>query len=103
MPALPVSSHITVQPPDLANSAQGPSVSASVAHGTRLEAIARRIQTSRAGLDNPSKPIGVFMLAGPSGKITYFDAAEIAASVAPQDYGRAWPMWRKKALAELGL
>jgi type VI secretion system protein VasG len=34
-------------------------------HG--LEAIARRIQTSRAGLDNPSKPIGVFMLAGPSG------------------------------------
>ena len=34
-------------------------------HG--LEAIARRIQTSRAGLDNPTKPIGVFMLAGPSG------------------------------------
>ena len=34
-------------------------------HG--LEAIAKRIQTSRAGLDNPSKPIGVFMLAGPSG------------------------------------
>ena len=32
-----------------------------------LEAIARRIQTSRAGLDNPVKPIGVFMLAGPSG------------------------------------
>ena len=29
--------------------------------------IAKRIQTSRAGLDNPSKPIGVFMLAGPSG------------------------------------
>jgi type VI secretion system protein VasG len=34
-------------------------------HG--LEAIARRLQTSRAGLDNPSKPIGVFLLAGPSG------------------------------------
>ena len=32
-----------------------------------LEAIAKRIQTSRAGLDNPSKPIGVFMLAGTSG------------------------------------
>ena len=29
--------------------------------------IAKRIQTSRAGLDNPSKPIGVFMLAGTSG------------------------------------
>src|SRR3954463_6321574 len=32
-----------------------------------LEAIARRIQTSRARLDNPSRPVGVFMLAGPSG------------------------------------
>ncbi|HTO61737.1 MAG TPA: type VI secretion system ATPase TssH [Bradyrhizobium sp.] len=34
-------------------------------HG--LAMIARRIETSRAKLDNPSKPIGVFMLAGPSG------------------------------------
>jgi type VI secretion system protein VasG len=32
-----------------------------------LEMIARRIQTSRAKLDNPNKPIGVFMLAGSSG------------------------------------
>src|SRR5437660_126881 len=32
-----------------------------------LELIARRIQTSRAKLDNPEKPIGVFMLCGPSG------------------------------------
>jgi type VI secretion system protein VasG len=32
-----------------------------------LEMITRRVQTSRANLDNPSKPIGVFMLAGPSG------------------------------------
>jgi type VI secretion system protein VasG len=35
------------------------------AHATEM--IARRIQTSRAGLDNPNKPIGVFMLAGTSG------------------------------------
>jgi type VI secretion system protein VasG len=34
-------------------------------HG--LAMIAKRIETSRARLDNPSKPIGVFMLAGPSG------------------------------------
>lgn len=34
-------------------------------HAMRM--IAKRIQTSRAGLDNPSKPIGVFMLAGTSG------------------------------------
>ncbi|MGZ8144434.1 MAG: type VI secretion system ATPase TssH, partial [Methylosarcina sp.] len=32
-----------------------------------LDMIARRVQTSRAGLDNPGKPIGVFMLCGPSG------------------------------------
>ena len=32
-----------------------------------MEMIAKRIQTSRAMLDNPSKPIGVFMLAGTSG------------------------------------
>ncbi len=32
-----------------------------------LEMIARRVETARAGLENPSKPIGVFMLAGPSG------------------------------------
>jgi type VI secretion system protein VasG len=32
-----------------------------------MDAIAKRIQTSRAKLDNPSKPVGVFMLCGPSG------------------------------------
>ena len=32
-----------------------------------MDAIARRIQTSRAKLDNPNKPVGVFMLCGPSG------------------------------------
>lgn len=32
-----------------------------------MEMISKRIQTSRAGLDNPQKPIGVFMLAGTSG------------------------------------
>ncbi len=32
-----------------------------------LESIAQRIRTSRAGLEDPSKPKGVFMLVGPSG------------------------------------
>jgi type VI secretion system protein VasG len=32
-----------------------------------LEMIAKRVQTARASLENPNKPIGVFMLAGPSG------------------------------------
>jgi type VI secretion system protein VasG len=32
-----------------------------------LELIAKRIQTARARLENPNKPIGVFLLVGPSG------------------------------------
>ncbi len=32
-----------------------------------LDVISQRIQTSRAGLDDPIKPVGVFMLVGPSG------------------------------------
>ncbi|WP_374636886.1 type VI secretion system ATPase TssH [Paracoccus sp. (in: a-proteobacteria)] len=32
-----------------------------------LQMIARRVETARAGLGNPEKPIGVFMLCGPSG------------------------------------
>ncbi|NMK49748.1 type VI secretion system ATPase TssH [Achromobacter sp. Bel] len=32
-----------------------------------LEAVARRIQTSRARLTDPDKPVGVFLLCGPSG------------------------------------
>jgi type VI secretion system protein VasG len=34
-------------------------------HGLRM--ISKRIETNRAKLDNPNKPIGVFMLCGPSG------------------------------------
>jgi len=37
-------------------------------------------------------------LAGASGAITYFDDAEVQASIARQDYYRAWPLWRAKAL-----
>ena len=32
-----------------------------------LEMVTKRLQTARAQLENPNKPIGVFMLAGPSG------------------------------------
>ncbi len=38
-----------------------------VGQGHGLAMIAKRIETNRAKLDNPNKPIGVFMLAGPSG------------------------------------
>ena len=43
-----------------------------------LEMIARRIQTSRANLDNPGKPIGVFMLAGPSSGVGKTESAALA-------------------------
>jgi HCOMODA/2-hydroxy-3-carboxy-muconic semialdehyde decarboxylase len=35
-----------------------------------------------------------------SKKITYFDAAEVKASNPVQDYKRAWPLWRAKALSK---
>ena len=50
-------------------------------HG--LEMVAKRIQTSRAKLDNPNKPIGVFMLAGPSG----VGKTETALALAESLYG----------------
>jgi len=50
-------------------------------HG--LEAIAKRIHTSRANLDNPQKPVGVFMLLGPSG----VGKTETALALAEAMYG----------------
>ena len=35
-----------------------------------------------------------------SRKITFLDAAEVKASAPVQDYKRAWPLWREKALAK---
>jgi HCOMODA/2-hydroxy-3-carboxy-muconic semialdehyde decarboxylase len=40
-------------------------------------------------------------LAGAGGNITYLDEGEVEASTPVQDYYRAWPMWRDKALAKL--
>jgi HCOMODA/2-hydroxy-3-carboxy-muconic semialdehyde decarboxylase len=34
------------------------------------------------------------------GKITYLDDAEVKASMPLQDYARAWPLWREKALRQ---
>ncbi len=48
-----------------------------------LDMISRRIQTARAGLENPGKPIGVFLLAGPSG----VGKTETALALAESLYG----------------
>ena len=50
-------------------------------HG--LEMIAKRIEINRAKLDNPNKPIGVFMLCGPSG----VGKTETALALAESLYG----------------
>ena len=38
-----------------------------IGQGQALVAISQRIRTSRASLDDPNKPVGVFLLVGPSG------------------------------------
>ena len=38
-----------------------------IGQGHAMDMIAKRVQTSRAKLDNPNKPVGVFMLCGTSG------------------------------------
>jgi hypothetical protein len=35
-----------------------------------------------------------------SRKINFMDKTEVAASASVQDYKRAWPLWRDKALAK---
>ncbi|HEX8410471.1 MAG TPA: type VI secretion system ATPase TssH [Thermoanaerobaculia bacterium] len=48
-----------------------------------LEAICRRVSTSRAGLEDPSKPKGVFLLVGPTG----VGKTETALTLAEELYG----------------
>jgi type VI secretion system protein VasG len=48
-----------------------------------LDAIAKRIQTSRAGIDDPGKPVGVFMFVGPSG----VGKTELALALGESMYG----------------
>ncbi|HLF76770.1 MAG TPA: class II aldolase/adducin family protein [Dehalococcoidia bacterium] len=64
----------------------GESVARAVGRSVYLEASARMQAQAIA-------------LAGPNGRITYLDDAEVAAAVPRQDYSRAWPLWREKALA----
>jgi type VI secretion system protein VasG len=54
-----------------------------VGQAQALEAIAKRISTSRAGLEDPSKPKGVFLLVGPTG----VGKTETALTLADQLYG----------------
>ena len=48
-----------------------------------LEMITKQVKTSKAGLENPNKPVGVFLLVGPSGT----GKTETALALADQLYG----------------
>ena len=50
---------------------------------------------------NARMQLQAMTLAGKDGSIVYMDESEVAAAVPPQDYSRAWPMWRAKALAQV--
>lgn len=54
-----------------------------VGQDAALDAIARRIRSHRAGLDDEAKPVGVFLLVGPSG----VGKTETACQLAEQLYG----------------
>ena len=54
-----------------------------IGQGHALEMISERIRTSKASLEDPSKPIGVFMLVGPSG----VGKTETALALADMMYG----------------
>ncbi|HKR11886.1 MAG TPA: type VI secretion system ATPase TssH [Pyrinomonadaceae bacterium] len=54
-----------------------------IGQGHALEAIAQRIRTARAGLTDPRRPVGVFLLVGPSG----VGKTETALSLADTLYG----------------
>ncbi len=41
------------------------------------------------------------LIAGRGGKITYLDRSEVNANWVKQDYGRAWNLWRSKALERM--
>jgi type VI secretion system protein VasG len=54
-----------------------------VGQNQALDAIARRVRTSRADLEDPGKPVGVFLLVGPSG----VGKTETAFALADMMYG----------------
>lgn len=62
---------------------EGPLMARVIGQDHAISALSRKIQTSNAGLDDPDKPIGVFLLAGPSG----VGKTETAIALAESIYG----------------
>ncbi len=65
------------------------------------ESIARAVGRSIYLEMSAKMQIQAQLLAGPGGKLLTLHDAEVAASVPAQNYSRAWPMWRARALAQV--
>ena len=72
-------------------------------HGATVvgESIARAVGRSIYLEQSARMQLQAMMIAGPAGALTFLDRAEVEASVPPQDYNRAWPLWRARAIARL--
>jgi HCOMODA/2-hydroxy-3-carboxy-muconic semialdehyde decarboxylase len=73
-------------------------------HGSVVvgENIARAVGRSVYLEQSAQMQLQAMQIAGPGGAITYLDEAESIAGSKTQDYGRAWPLWRQRALEKLG-
>ena len=65
------------------------------------ESLARSVGRSIYLEQNARMQMQAMLIAGPGGQITYMDESEVNASMPAQNYNRAWPMWREKALARV--
>jgi ribulose-5-phosphate 4-epimerase/fuculose-1-phosphate aldolase len=65
------------------------------------ESIARSVGRSIYLELSAKMQIQAQLLAGAGGKLLTLHDAEVAASVPAQNYNRAWPMWRARALAQV--
>ena len=65
------------------------------------ESIARSVGRSIYLEMSAKMQIQAQLLAGVGGKLLTLHDSEVAASVPAQNYNRAWPMWRARALAQV--
>jgi len=65
------------------------------------ETIARSVGRSIYLEQSARMQMQAMLIAGPGVALVCFDDSEVQASMSAQNYNRAWPMWRAKALAQL--
>jgi len=65
------------------------------------ETLARAVGRSIYLEQSARMQMQAMLIAGPGVELLCFDDAEVQTSMNAQEYNRAWPMWRAKALAQL--